>query len=222
MSISLPDRPAAPGRPAPTPRVAIVDDDVAVVRAVSFQLEGHGYAVVSFPSGEAFLEDTAVDVDCALVDIRMPGMTGLQLQAALAESRPALPLVFMTGHGDVEIAVQAMKAGAVDFIEKPFEEEALLAALGRAVDQGREARANAALRREIAARHATLTQRERQVMTLVVEGQSNKMIARTLDISPRTVEVYRARVMEKMEAASLAELVRLSLEAELDEGAETA
>ena len=222
MNPTVPDSRGQSAGPAQPPRVAIIDDDTAVVRAVTFQLEGHGYAVAGFPNAEAFLQDAGVEVDCALVDVRMPGMSGLQLQAALADSRPALPLVFMTGHGDVEIAVQAMKAGAVDFIEKPFEEDTLLDALARAVDRGREARASAALRRDIAARHATLTQRERQVMALVVEGQSNKMIARTLDISPRTVEVYRARVMEKMEAASLAELVRLSLGADLDEGAETA
>ncbi|MCP1335423.1 response regulator transcription factor [Futiania mangrovi] len=208
--------------PVATPRVAIVDDDAAVVRAVTFQLEGHGYSVVSYPNAEAFLQDAAAQLECALVDVRMPGMTGLQLQAALASQRPDLPLVFMTGHGDVEIAVQAMKAGAVDFIEKPFEEAALLAALERAVERGREAHAAARLREEIAARHATLTHRERQVMALVVEGQSNKMIARTLDISPRTVEVYRARVMEKMEAQSLAELVRLSLGANLEEGVDEA
>ena len=178
---------------------------------MKFQLEGHGYQVSTFQSGEAVLEAPDLDADCLLIDLRMPGISGLELQSSMRRSRPELPIVFMTGHGDVPIAVKAMKDGAIDFLEKPFREETLLATLSRAVRLGQQTRGAEAVRQQLAQRYETLTMRERQVLALVVEGQSNKMIARALDISPRTVEVYRARVMEKMEVGSLAELVRVSL-----------
>lgn len=192
--------------------VYVVDDDDAVRDSLAALLESAGFEPVTFESGDAFLHaGTLAGVGCIVSDIRMPGLDGLQLQEALNARQVALPLLFITGHGDVPIAVSAMKAGAVDFIEKPFEEHTLLAAVRRAVglsqvSQQREQEA-AAIRQRI----GELTQREHEVMICLAQGKQNKVIAIELGISPRTVEIHRARVMEKIAARSLSDVVRAAL-----------
>lgn len=189
----------------------IVDDDDAVRDSLSALLKGEGYEVRAFPDARAFL-DFAHDGmrGCLLSDVRMPGLSGLDLQRRLLEMDIRIPVVFITGHGDVPIAVQALKAGAADFIEKPFPNHVLLASLAEALAQGTNA-TDRELVAGVLARHATLTERERQVMALVVEGCSNKEVAQKLGISPRTVDIHRSHMMEKMKADSLPDLVRQAL-----------
>lgn len=196
--------------------IHIIDDDEAVRDSLQFLLEAAGYRVRPHVSALAFLDEApeAVAACCIISDVRMPGMDGLELQAALARRGGHPQLIFMTGHGDVPLAVRALKAGAVDFLEKPFGEEAILAAVQNAMARARQQHdrvAAALLARE---RLATLTPREREVLEALVAGNPNKIIAFDLGLSPRTVEVHRARVMEKMQARSLSELVRLSLAAQ--------
>lgn len=196
------------------PTVHVVDDDDAVRDSIAVLLESSGYRVRSFESGDAFLAaEIAPGAGCVLSDIRMPGLDGLQLQAALNARGFRLPVIFITGHGDVPVAVGAMKAGAVDFIEKPFEEAALLRSIERAIRLSQENRHRDAEVEETLERVAHLTARERDVMTRLAEGKQNKVIAIELGISPRTVEIHRARVMEKMHAANLSDLVRAVLTA---------
>jgi two-component system response regulator FixJ len=153
---------------------------------------------------------------CLIADIRMPDMDGLALQEELVRLKAGIPVIIITGHGDVGLAVRAMKAGAVDFIEKPFDNTSLLEAVTRAVATGREARGKASQSEEATARVAALSARERQVLQLLVAGKPNKVIAYELSISPRTVEIHRANVMDKMQAKSLSELVRLAIAAGID------
>jgi two-component system response regulator FixJ len=192
--------------------IHVVDDDEGIRRSLSLLLRASGFAVDTHASGTAFLAGARrSDNACLLSDVRMPDMDGLALQNLVAERYPALPVVIMTGHGDVPMAVRAMHLGAVDFLEKPFAEDALLAALARALEQGRERAASQAehrAAREIAAR---LTPREREILALLAAGATNKEMARQLDISPRTAEVHRMHLMEKARARTLADLVRLSL-----------
>lgn len=194
--------------------VFVVDDDEAVRDSVQLLLETEGYRAVSLASAQALLDRLApAESGCVIADVRMPDMTGLELQDRLSERRANLPVIIVTGHADVPMAVRAMKAGAVDFIEKPFAHAAIIAAVERALG-GRAARqAEAPQAPAEAARLAALTQREQQVLRLLVRGRPNKLIAYELDISPRTVEIHRARVMEKTGADSLAHLVRLALAA---------
>jgi len=198
--------------------VFVVDDDAAVRDSLAFLLEAAGFAVRTFDSAEAFLDALRPDwAGCLLTDVRMPGLSGVELQETLARRGVELPVIVMTGHGDVPLAVRAMKAGAVDFLEKPFDDAQLIERLRqcRAEDAARRARRAArAHRREALER---LTPRERQVLACLVAGKPNKIIAAELGISPRTVEVHRARVLEKLEARSLPELVRIALEAGFDE-----
>lgn len=192
--------------------VVVIDDDASVLRATGFLLEKAGYLIAPFASAEDFLmTEEPTKADCILLDVRMPGMNGIELQETLIERKEPAPIVFMSGHSDIPLAVRAMKLGATDFLEKPFGEEPLLAAVGRAVQLGEQSREAMIQRDEVEKLIAQLTPREHQVMDLVVAGGSNKTIARDLDISPRTVEVYRARVMDKMGTDSLAELVQLIL-----------
>ncbi len=193
------------------PTVFIVDDDEAVRRGLSSLLAAKGYRPESFASADAFLAALPAEpTGCAVVDIRMPGMSGLELQRELNRRAAAVPVVIVTGHGDVPNAVAALKAGAVDFLEKPFDSDALLRAIEDALE--RVAAAPSGTSREtVAARVALLTPREREVMELVVAGQPNKVIAHRLKIALRTVEIHRSRVMEKTGARSLAELVRMSI-----------
>ena len=194
--------------------VYIVDDDDAVRDSLDLLLSAAGYQTHTFESADAFLADPPRAAGgCLVSDIRMPGMSGLELMETLQERGAACPVVLITGHGDVPMAVEAMKRGAHDFIEKPFDDERLVSAVSSALARGGGPREAAKVDPEAAERLATLSRRERQVMEGLVSGRSNKEIARDYGISPRTVEVYRANVMGKMRAASLAELVQSALRA---------
>lgn len=201
------------------PGVYVVDDDDAVRDSVTVLLKSRGYEVTACSSAQAFLDRAERSAPaCLLLDIRMPGMDGMSLLRLLKDDLTHLAVIMITGHGDVPTAVRAMKLGAFDFLEKPYPAEMLIDSLERALEflghrLGRQ-EANAAL----ADRRSRLTPREREVMDHMVEGQASKEIARELDISPRTVEIHRARVFEKMEARTLAHLVRFALQ--LDGGAE--
>lgn len=198
------------------PLVYIVDDDEAIRRSASFMLKTSGFRVSSYDSGTAFLKAArSLEPGCVLLDIRMPGPDGLEVQRTLRDSGLLLPVVIMTGHGDISLAVQAMKAGAVDFIEKPFERPVLLGALE--VARGRLAKEAAASGREqdAEARLNVLTARERDVLGGLANGLPNKTIAYDLGISPRTVEIHRANLMEKLGARSLSETLRLAFAAGL-------
>jgi two-component system response regulator FixJ len=190
--------------------VHIVDDDAAVRGSLRFLLESAGYAVVTHATAEAFLRVAAQQrPGCLLTDLRMPGLGGLALQQRLHDAGLRIPVIVMTGHGDVSTAVQAMKGGALDFLEKPFEDERLLDAVARALETGRAAAAAAAAAEAAARLLDGLTPREREVLEGLVAGQGSKAIARCLGASPRTIEVHRLRVMEKLQVHSLPDLVRL-------------
>jgi two-component system response regulator FixJ len=193
--------------------VHVVDDDAAVRDALRFTLETAGLAVCLHDSATAFLAAAPGASGCVLSDLRMPGMDGLALQERLAELGARLPIVLMTGQAEIPDAVRAMRAGAIDFLQKPFTEDELLAALRRALAEGRRLRDMAAARDDAASRLAALTPREREVLNLLVAGQPTKAIARTLGASPRTIEVHRGRVFEKLQAENLPELVHLVLAA---------
>ncbi len=192
--------------------VHLIDDDDAVRQSLAFLLGTAGLAVRTYDSAVAFLNALpGVQAGCIVTDIRMPEIDGLELQRRLNDMKLGLPVIVITGHGDVPLAVEAMKAGAVDFIEKPFDDEALLAAVRTALDrQARDERRESELA-EIRTRLESLSARERQVLEGLVAGLPNKTIAYDLDISPRTVEVHRANVMTKMQATSLSDLVRMAL-----------
>jgi two-component system, LuxR family, response regulator FixJ len=192
--------------------VYVVDDDDAVRDSLQALLDSAGFVVETFETGEIFLDtDELSNIGCVISDIRMPGMDGLQLHAALKSRGVALPVLFITGHGDVPLAVNAMRAGAIDFIEKPFDEEMLLASVRRAIALSRDAQSLEEHTAELRRRTQELTPREREVMIGLAQGKQNKVIAIELGISPRTVEIHRARVMEKMAATSLPDLVRAAL-----------
>jgi RNA polymerase sigma factor (sigma-70 family) len=192
--------------------VFIVDDDEAMRSSLKWLIESVGMRVETFASAQAFLDAYYPGrAGCLLLDVRMPGMSGLELQAHLVRHELRLPVIIITGHGDVSMAVKAMKAGAVDFIEKPFDDEELLQSIRNALGHEEKQRELRARRADIAARLAELTPREHEVMTMVTDGKSNKEIAAALSVSAKTVEVHRARVMDKMRADSLAELVRMAL-----------
>lgn len=192
--------------------VFIVDDDEALRDSLCWLLESAGLRVETHDSANSFLQSYYPGQSgCLLLDVRMPGMNGLELQEQLESRDVRLPVVIMTGHGDVAMAVRALKAGAMDFIEKPFDDELLLTSIRRALAQDAEQRKNRASQAEILARLAHLTRREHQVMELVTIGKANKQIASELNVSAKTVEAHRAHVMEKMQAKSLAELVRMSM-----------
>ncbi len=195
--------------------VHVVDDDDAARESLGMLLEAAGFAVRTYASGTALLAALpALPGGCVVTDVRMPDLDGLELQRRIAASGASLPVIVMTGHGDVPIAVEALKAGAADFLEKPFDDEQIVRAVGKALaDSQRMRQADAAVA-EIAARMANLTPREREVLDRLVAGQPNKTIAYDLGSSPRTVEVHRARVMEKMGARSLPELVRMAVAVE--------
>jgi two-component system response regulator FixJ len=194
--------------------IYLVDDDEAVRESLQMLLEASGYRVESLSSPIAFLALPALRAEaCLLVDVYMPEMDGLTLQAELNRRSQGIPVIVMTGHADVPLAIRAMKAGALDFLEKPFERAALFAAVDRALEQARKVGLKARDAGQIAERIAALTQRERQVFNLLIAGLQNKAIARELKNSPRTVEIHRARVMSKMNAASLPDLVRMAIQA---------
>jgi two-component system response regulator FixJ len=202
------------------PIIFVVDDDEAVRDSLRILLEVEGYRVETFASATDFLETCDLArPGCLLADVRMPDMSGLDLQEVLNQRRAGLPVIIMTGHGDVPMAVRAMKAGAVDFIEKPFTDTAILDSVGRGLARADRATTDRAFAADAATRLQALTAREREVLDRLVQGQPNKVIAYELGISPRTVEIHRARVMEKMAADSLSHLVRLALAAQGEPGA---
>lgn len=192
--------------------IHIVDDDPAVRDSLGFVLSTANWEVRAYASGAALIERVK-DLEPGLIitDVRMPGMTGLELIDELKRHGVRQPVIVLTGHADVSMAVEAMKAGVVDFLEKPFDDHALLAAVERGLGMQASAGANEAARSDVLARLAQLTARERDVFNAVAAGESNKSAAQLLGISPRTVEIYRANVMEKMQARTLADLVRMSL-----------
>ena len=195
----------------PEPTVFIVDDDAAVRRFLSGLIQSVELRVEAFASARDFLEAYEPgQPGCLVLDVRMPGMSGLELQRELAERAIDLPVIVLTGHGNVQVAVHAMKAGAADFVEKPFDNELLLDRIQKAVVESVRARGERIKRIEIAERMQLLTPREREVLDLVVAGQTNKGVARRLDISEKTVEIHRANVMRKMQAKSLADLVKMA------------
>lgn len=197
--------------------IFVVDDDAAVRDSLAALLEVEGFTVEAFDSAKAFLAGyTPKEACCVIADIRMPDMDGLELQEEIIRRAWGLPVVIITGHGDVPLAVRAMKAGAVDFIEKPFDDEALRASIERGIAQSKRARGENAAAQEVETRISQLTAREREVLEHLVAGRPNKVIAHRMDISPRTVEVHRGRVMEKMQARSLSDLVRMALAAKIE------
>ncbi|MDO9166449.1 MAG: response regulator [Rhodoferax sp.] len=192
--------------------VYVVDDDEAVRDSLQWLLEGKDYRVRCFESAESFLSRyDAREVACLIVDIRMGGMTGLELQSRLLESRSPLPIVFITGHGDVPMAVDTMKKGAMDFIQKPFKEDQLVALVERMLDQARDAFAEHQSAASRGALMARLTLREAQVLERIVAGRLNKQIADDLGISIKTVEAHRANIMEKLNANTVADLLKIAL-----------
>ena len=192
--------------------VFVVDDDQAMRNSLKWLIESVGVQVESFASADEFLVQYQPGRHgCLVLDVRMPGMSGLDLQEQLAQQNINIPVVIITGHGDVPMAVRAMKSGAIDFIEKPFNDEVLLDAIRRALAFGEQQRSHQIEHRQIQQRLQHLTPREREVMVMVTEGRSNKEIANSLGVSAKTIEAHRARVMEKMQAGSLAELVRMVL-----------
>jgi len=192
------------------PTVFVIDDDAAVRRFLSGLIRSIELPVKTFASARNFLDFLEPNMrGCIVLDIRMPGMGGLELQQELARRTVVLPVIFLTAHGDVQVAVRAMKAGAFDFIEKPFSNELLLNCIQKAMAEGLHAASTHDKRQEVARRKETLTPREHEVMQILLTGATNKGIARQLDISDKTVEIHRANVMHKMGVKSLAELVKL-------------
>jgi FixJ family two-component response regulator len=191
------------------PVVFVVDDDPSVREGIRRLLESRDIQAETFATAEQFLAASRPEtVACLVLDVRLPGLTGLDLQQTLLDAGTTIPTVFITGHGEVPLSVQAMKGGAVDFLTKPFRNEQLLEAIGRALDRGRVERSQAAVRAETGRRLASLTSGERDVMNLLVAGLLNKQIAARLGVAEITVKVRRARVMKKMRVDSLVELTR--------------
>jgi two-component system response regulator FixJ len=194
--------------------VYIVDDDAAVRDSLRMLLESAGYAVRGFDDARSFLSDADMDRGCLVVDIRMPGMSGLELQEELVRRNVSLPVIVITGHGDVPLAVRAMTAGAVDFIEKPFDDRRMLDSIARALLIGNQKRSRVGEAQAARDLLALLTPREREVFDQLVKGHPNKIVAHELGISPRTVEIHRANVMDKLQARNLSDIVRTALAAD--------
>jgi two-component system, LuxR family, response regulator FixJ len=193
-------------------KVYVIDDDAAMRDSLSFLLDAAGFDVTMFDTATKFLDALPrLDFGCVVSDVRMPCIDGIELLKRMKALKSRFPIAIITGHGDVPLAVEAMKLGAVDFLEKPFEDDRLIAMIDAAIRQSDPAARDQAVTRDLAARIASLSPRERQVMDGLIAGLSNKLIARDYDISPRTIEVYRANVMTKMQANSLSELVRLAM-----------
>ena len=195
-------------------KVYVIDDDEAMRDSLDFLLGSADFHVTLFESAHHFLDAVSnIDFGCVVSDVRMPGIDGIELLIRLKASHSTFPVVIMTGHGDVPLAVEAMKLGAVDFLEKPFEDDRLIGMIDAALKQAENTVRSEAVTSDIAARVESLSPRERQVMDGLIAGLSNKLIAKEYDISPRTIEVYRANVMTKMQAGRLSELARLAIRA---------
>jgi two-component system response regulator FixJ len=195
------------------PSIMVVDDDSGVRNAMRILLKSVGLESVLYSSAQEFLAAyQPSQPGCLLLDIRMPGMSGLELQQQLNLRGAVIPVIFMTGHGDVPMAVEAMQHGAFDFLQKPFRDQDLLDRIQKAIAKDAQSRASLGEHERIRTHLETLTAREREVMDLMIQGKQNKAIAQDLGVSPRTIEIHRARVMEKMEAHSVAELVRMMLD----------
>ncbi|MEL6415666.1 MAG: response regulator [Pseudomonadota bacterium] len=191
--------------------VYLVDDDEAIRHSASFMLRHAGYTVKTYPDGMSFLDSVSEDHDgCILLDVRMPGMDGLAVQGALNHRGINMPVIILTGHGDVPVAVEAMKGGAIEFLEKPYEKQALVGAIENAFNLLDNQSADDKRSREAKARLTELTPRELQVLECLVDGLTNKGIAQSLSISPRTVEIHRAHMMEKLQADSLSNALRFA------------
>ena len=196
------------------PAVYVVDDDVSVRSALERLLKSVGLTVKTFSSAQEFLDQaTPEGSGCLIVDLRMPGMSGLDLQDQLSARQLSLPVIFLTGYGTVPASVRAMKAGAVDFLEKPVDDQTLLDAILKALERDRRGRLNQAEMQAIKQRVASLTPREYEVLTFITAGSLNKQVAAELGTTEKTIKVHRARIMEKMQCSSLAELVRLAQKA---------
>lgn len=190
--------------------IYVVDDDEAVCDSIALLLSSEGYLVKTFNSAPSFLETVDVRAPgCIVADIRMPGMSGLEMAERLRDADSTLPLLFITGHGDIPMAVDAIKKGAIEFIQKPFDDQELIDKVDEALNIDAEQRHNNAERETIRQRLDSLTPRETQVLDMILEGNANKVVALELNLSQRTVEIHRARVMDKMQTRSLAELVRM-------------
>jgi FixJ family two-component response regulator len=201
------------------PIIHIIDDDDSVRKAVSRLLKAAGYAVQSYAtSGEFMMAENLESPGCIVLDVRMPGPSGLELQSALARRGNGLPIIFLTGHGDIPMSVRAMKAGAVDFLTKPVQRQELLSAVQNALDRQAKHLSEQTRNQHIRECYATLTEREREIMAHVVEGKLNKQIAATMGIAERTVKAHRAQVMSKMQVDSLADLVRTASGLEPSDG----
>lgn len=193
------------------PVVFVVDDDVSIREALRNLLRSVGLQVKTFDTGQQFLADGRPEApSCLVLDVRLPGLSGLDLQRELANADIDIPIVFITGHADIPMSVRAMKAGAVEFLTKPFRDQDLLDAVQEALERDREAQAQSRQIRELRARYDSLTAREREVMMLVVRGLMNKQIAGQIGTTEATVKLHRGRVMHKMQAASLADLIRMA------------
>ena len=193
--------------------VFIVDDDAAIRDSLRMMLEMAGYRVLDFASAQSFLADADLQSGCLIVDVRMPDMGGFELQEELVRRKAGIPVIVVTGHGDVPLAVRAMRAGAIDFVEKPFDEERILQSVADALEIGQRAQSRAAEAQQARDRLGQLTPREREILDQLVKGHANKVVAHQLGISPRTVEIHRASIMEKLNARNLSNVVRTALAA---------
>ena len=203
-----------------TPVVFVVDDDVSVRESLELLIRCEGWHPETFDSAQKFLSRPTVPVpSCLVLDVSLPGLNGLELQKRVAAERSEMPIIFITGYGDVPTTVQAMKAGAVEFLTKPFNDDVLLSAIRQALERSREALSRESETRALRDRYASLTPREQQVMVLVVSGMLNKQVGGELGISEITVKAHRGQVMQKMRAGSLADLVKISARLHLEDAA---